>query len=92
MPSSSTHEASPQQLRFAQERGATLGPRAAGPDRSVYVYLDEGWRTCRWLVDLDGEIVDLALMRRSAPAAPRFVRDGAPIAAASADAMPVWTA
>jgi hypothetical protein len=90
MPSHSTRELSPQQRRFAQERGATLGACAAGHNRSVYVYRDEGWRTCRWLVDPDGKIVDLAMMRRSVPATPRFVREGAPFAATSAEALPAW--
>jgi hypothetical protein len=90
MPSRPTRELTPDQLRFAQERGATLGACAAGYARSVYVYRDEGWRTCRWLVDPDGKIMDFVMMRRSMPTAPRFVRDGASVTAANGDTLPVW--
>jgi len=44
---------------------------------SVYVYRDEGWRTCRWLVDPDGEVVDFVSLHRPVlQASSRFVRAG----------------
>jgi hypothetical protein len=75
-----------QQQRFAGEHGAILGGRAAMFGRPVFVYRDEGWRTCRWLVDAGGEVVDFVSLHRPVPrASGRFVRadstpDRAPLA------------
>ena len=42
---------------------------------SVFVYRDEGWRTCRWLVDPEGGVVDFVSLHRPVPhASGRFVR------------------
>jgi hypothetical protein len=74
----SAAELSPQQHRFAREHGATPGMRGGEHDRSVYVYREEGWRTCRWLVDPAGRVVDFTSLRYpSAPSESRFVRGGA---------------
>jgi hypothetical protein len=80
---------SPQQHRFAEERGATLGARARVSGQSVFVYRDEGWRTCRWLVDPAGNVVDFATMRR-APRATRFARDTGENAVPSSEQLPAW--
>jgi hypothetical protein len=71
-------ELSPQQRRFAQEHGAIPGMHAGMYDRSVYVYRDEGWRTCRWLVDPTGKVEDFVSLRRSGTRrSVRFVRRAA---------------
>lgn len=31
---------------------------AGAHDGLLYVYRDDGWRTCRWLIDVDGRVVD----------------------------------
>ncbi len=57
-------ELTERQQRFARERGGILGARAEICGGSVFVYRDEGWRTCRWLVDPSGEIVDFVSLHR----------------------------
>jgi hypothetical protein len=73
------------------EHDGTLGMRSGLHNESVYVYRDEGWRTCRWLVDPAGSVVDFMSLRYAAtPAAARFVRGGAEAAAGEKPASPSW--
>jgi len=56
--------ATSEQHRFAREHGARLGPAAGPYGRLVFVYREEGWRTFRWLIDANGEVVDFVSLQR----------------------------
>jgi hypothetical protein len=73
------------------DHSGTLGMRSGLHNESVYVYRDEGWRTCRWLVDPAGSVVDFVSLRYAAtPAAARFVRGAAQATLGDESAAPSW--
>lgn len=73
--SRTTSRLSPQQRCFAEQHGDSVGDCVRVPERAVFVYRDEGWRTCRWLVDPGGRVVDFVSLRRTiADSQARFVR------------------
>jgi hypothetical protein len=62
-------ELSPDQERFVRERGAVPQAFSAVSEDGLYFYRDDGWRTCRWLVSSDGQVVDFMCLRYPAAAA-----------------------
>jgi hypothetical protein len=56
---------SAQQHLFARDHRGIPEVRASWHDRAVYIYRDEGWRTFRWLVDPNGNVLDFISLRYS---------------------------
>lgn len=59
-----TRELSTPQRRFARERGAIAQAHAIVAEDGLYFYRDDGWRTCRWLVSSEGQVLDFMCLRR----------------------------
>jgi hypothetical protein len=60
------------QIRFAREYQAVPAVRSGQDPRMIFMYRDEPYRTSRWLVNEDGEVVDSAMFHHRPT---RAVRD-----------------
>ncbi|HUO71061.1 MAG TPA: hypothetical protein VMU39_09810 [Solirubrobacteraceae bacterium] len=56
-------ELTPAQSAFAEKYRAVPAVRSAQNPRLVFMYRDEEHRTSRWLVDSEGDVLDVASFR-----------------------------
>jgi hypothetical protein len=55
------------QACFAEEHDAHLGLHNIGGEGEVFLYHNDPWADYRWLVDLEGRIVEAMTFRKSPP-------------------------
>jgi hypothetical protein len=55
------------QARFAEEHDARVGLHRIGGEGEVFLYHNDPWVDCRWLVDLEGRAVEATRFRKSPP-------------------------
>jgi len=55
------------QARFAEQHDAHVGLHNLGGEGEVFLYHSDPWADYRWLVDLEGRIVEAKTFRKSPP-------------------------